>query len=396
MNDIKPEKKRMIRYAIGAAVLVLAATLTWREVWSTSSVDPKKQGLLTEPVTKGMIERTVIAAGIIQPVEFVDVGAQISGQLRTLNVTLGAKVKKGQLLGEIDPTLNQAKLTEAMATVENLEAQRKARLEQRALAQLQRSRNARLLAEDALAPSEAEVTEASYRVAVTAVTSLDAQIKQARAGVATAQANLGYARIVAPMDGEVVSITARAGQTLNANQTAPNILRIARLDTMTVWAQVPEADITNLRIGQEAYFTILGDPDTKRKSTVRQILPGPEIINGVVFYNALFDVPNPDKSLKVQMTAQVHIVQDRSTEALLVPLSALAADKQGRPDRHRAKVLLADGTTETRSLKTGIKNGQAAQVLSGVNEGELLVVGDSDTSGATKPSKPKGATPKIR
>ncbi len=371
----------------GAAALVLVATFTWREVWSGGN--ERKQSaanFLTAPVTKGPIERTVIAAGVVQPVQFVDVGAQISGQLRALAVRPGDRVTQGQLLGEIDPVLNQAKLVEAEATLENLRAQRRARFDQLTLADVQRKRSQALVALDAMAKSEAEVMDSNFRVAVSSINSLDAQIKQAQAGIATARAQLGYTRIVAPMDGEVVTITARQGQTLNANQTAPNILRIARLDTMTVWAQVAEADITSIRIGQDAYFTILGDQETRRSGKVRQILPGPEIVNGVIFYNALFDVPNPDGSLKVQMTAQVFFVQDQAGEALLVPLSALRPDNQGRAGRHRVKVVLADGTAETRSVKTGIKGASMMQILSGVNEGELVVIGDE--AGATKAAKP--------
>lgn len=390
-------RRRILPWSLfGAAAIVLAATLAWREVWSDAPNGGRSNAAqyLTAPVTKGAIERTVLAAGVIQPVQFVDVGAQISGQLRTLAVRLGDRVQAGQLLGEIDPVLNQAKLVEAEATLENLRAQRRARQDQLALADQQRKRSQALVALDALAKSEAEVTDSNFRVALSSISSLDAQIKQAQAGIATARAQLGYTRIVAPMDGEVVSIMARQGQTLNANQTAPNILRIARLDTMTVWSQVAEADITRLRIGQDVYFTVLGDTETKRHGKVRQILPAPEVVNGVVFYNALFDVPNPDGVLKVQMTAQVYFVLDQAGEALLVPLAALRPDKQGRPDRHRVKVVLANGEAETRSIKTGIKSGVSAQVLSDLIEGELVVVGDSET--APKPARPRGGILKVK
>lgn len=392
----RPARYRILPWSLfGAAAIVLAATLAWREVWSDAPNGRKSNTApyLTAPVTKGPIERTVLAAGVIQPVQFVDVGAQISGQLRMLSVRLGDRVQAGQLLGEIDPVLNQAKLVEAEATLENLRAQRRAKQDQLALADQQRKRSQALVALDALAKSEAEVMDSNFRVALSSINSLDAQMKQAQAGIATARAQLGYTRIVAPMDGEVVTIMARQGQTLNANQTAPNILRIARLDTMTVWSQVAEADITSVKVGQEAYFTILGDQQTRRSGKVRQILPGPEIVNGVVFYNALFDVPNPDADLKVQMTAQVFFVQDQAGEALLVPLAALRPDKQGRADRHRVKVVLADGTAETRSVKTGIKGSSMVQVLAGLSEGEQVVIGDepAGASRAAKPAKPRVA-----
>ena len=301
-------------------------------------------------------------------------GAWHSGDLRC------AGMGCGDLLAEVDPTLNQAKLIEAEATLENLRAQRLAKEEQRVLAQLQKKRAEILLRQDALARAEVEVIDSNYRVALTGVHSLDAQIKQAHALLATARANLSYTRIAAPIDGEVVSIIAREGQTLNANQQAPMIMRIARLDTMTIWAQVPEAEVMRLRVGQPVHFSVLGDPDTRRSGTIGQILPAPEVVNGVVFYNALFDVPNRDGALKVQMTAQVFFVVDQAPDALTVPLAALGPDKQGRPNRHRVKVLGADGKLETRIVQTGIKDGATAQILKGLAEGEQVLVGEDDAA----------------
>lgn len=349
-------------------------------VWSSVRPDAGASGprVSTVAVTRGTIERSVITTGVLQPLELVDVGAQISGQLRSLKVKLGARVQRGQLLAEIDPVLNQAKLIEAEATLENLRAQRHAKAEQLVLAELQSRRAAVLVKQDALSRAEVEVIESNVRVARTGVTSLDAQIRQAEAIVTTARTNLGYTRIVAPMDGEVVSIIAREGQTLNANQQAPIIMRIARLDTMTVWAQVPEAEITRLRVGHPVAFTVLGDPDNRRAGRIRQVLPAPEIVNGVVFYNALFDVANANGALKVQMTAQVYFTVDRAEDALTVPLAALGPDPKARPNRHRVTVVGAGGTEDVRIVETGIKDGAMAQVTRGLAEGDLVVAEDDE------------------
>lgn len=335
-----------------------------------------KTQFLTTPVIRGSIENTVLAAGVLQPAEYVDVGAQVSGQLKTLQVKLGDKVSKGQLLAEIDPILSASKVSEAEATLEDLRAQRRARAEQLLLAGRQKKRSDWLIEQDALARSEAEVVDSGYRVAHAAVNSLDAQIKQAQAALATARANLGYTRISAPMDGEVVSISAREGQTLNANQQAPIILRVAKLDTMTVWAQVAEADVARLKVGQGAYFTVLGDSERRRRGKVKQILPAPEIVNNVIFYNALFDVPNPDQELKVQMTAQVFFVLERADDTLIVPAAALVAD--GKPGQFRVNVLKDDGSVEKRKIGVGIRNAVSAQVLSGLNEGDGVITGEGD------------------
>ena len=182
------------------------------------------------------------------------------------------------------------------------------------------------------------------------------------------------------MAGEVVSISLLEGQTLNANQQAPNILRIADISTVTVWAQVSEADIIRVKVGQDVYFTILGD--SKRwDSKVRQILPTPELINNVVFYDVLFDIPNPDRELKIQMTAQVFIVLAQAKGVLLIPVAAIGNAAEGAETKVR--VLKPDGTVEVRTIKVGIKSELSAEVTEGLKEKELVVTGELTAKSAT-------------
>jgi macrolide-specific efflux system membrane fusion protein len=196
-------------------------------------------------------------------------------------------------------------------------------------------------------------------------------MKQAAAAVDTAKANLGYTKITAPMAGEVVSITMLEGQTLNANQQAPTILRIADLSTMTVWAQVSEADIIRVKVGQDVYFTVLGGP-RRWSGKVRQILPSPELINNVVFYDVLFDIPNPERALDIQMTAQVFIVLAQAKGVLLVPAAAIGNAGEGTATT--VQVLKADGSVERRAIKIGIKSELSAEVTEGLQEKELVVI----------------------
>ncbi len=336
---------------------------------------------LTATVMRGHIENTVLAAGVLQPSEFVDVGAQVSGQLKRLYVRLGDRVEKGQLLAEIDAVISASRVAEAEATLANLSAQRDAKNEHLELARLQKARSDELLRQGATAASEAEIADSNFKVAHAELTALDAQITQAQAALETARANLSYTRISAPMGGEVVSITAREGQTLNANQQAPIILRIGEVQTMTVAALVPEADVPRLTVGQKVYFTILGQGERRWYGTLRQILPSPEIINNVVFYNALFDVGNPQRDLKVQMTAQVFFVLEQANDALYVPLSALGRSKSGQSDQTTVQLSLGHDRTEERAVKVGIRNLIAAQILSGLKEGDTVVVGQVDPAG---------------
>ena len=252
----------------------------------------------TIAVVRSDIESTVVAAGIVQPIKYVDVGAQTSGNLKSLKVMRGDQVKKNQLLAEIDPILANTALTAANATLDNMISQRSVKKAQMVLAKVLLARNEKLFAQEqgAISANDLDITRANYNVALAEVASLSAQIKQATAAVDTAKANLSYTKITAPMAGEVVSISLLEGQTLNATQQAPTILRIADISTVTVWAQVSEADIVRVKPGQAVYFTVLGEPK-RWNGKVRQILPTPELINNVVFYDVLFDMPNPEPPL---------------------------------------------------------------------------------------------------
>jgi membrane fusion protein, macrolide-specific efflux system len=379
-----------VRWLALAACLVAAGLLAWR--WLGEG-NPTAR-FLTAPVVRGDIENTVLSAGTLQPYEFVDVGAQTSGQLKSLKVQLGDKVVKGQLLAEIDPVINASKVAEAEATLAGLKAQWSGKKEQLELAALQKARSEELQKHGAQAESDAEIAQSNYKVARDALASLSADMKQARAVLETARANLEYTRITAPMSGEVVSIIAREGQTLNASQQAPTLLRIAALDTMTVWALVPEADVPRLRVGQDVYFTLLGQDEHRWHSRLRQILPSPEIIAQVVFYDALFDVPNPQHQLKVQMTAQVSFVLDEAKNALSVPLSALSAAKPQKPGRAIVRRLDAKGRVEKRPVEVGITNAVSAQILSGLNEGDVVIVGEGDPKGKDKPHAIRPPSPR--
>jgi macrolide-specific efflux system membrane fusion protein len=364
-------------WLMGALLAVGAGALGYHWAFGKAKVS-----YATAAVERGDVESTVVAAGIVQPIKYVDVGAQTSGKLKSLKVDRGDPVKENQLLAEIDPVLADTALTAANAELESMTAQHALKQAQLVLAKLQQSRNDELFSRQLISASDHDITKAAYDVALADADSLTAQVKQAAAVVETAKANLGYTKITAPMTGEVVSISLLEGQTLNANQQAPNILRIADISTVTVWAQVSEADIVRVKPGQDVYFTILGD--SKRwNGKVRQILPTPELINNVVFYDVLFDIPNPDGELKIQMTAQVFIVLAQAKGALLIPVAAIGNASEGAETKVR--VLKPDGTVELRAIKIGIKSEISAEVTDGLKEKELVVIGQNTAQGsATK------------
>ena len=335
----------------------------------------------TAPVERGDVESTVVAAGVLQPVKYVDVGSQTSGKLKSLKVKRGDHVEENQLLAEIDPVLADNALTSASATLASMTSQRTSKQAQLVLAKAQQTRNDSLFDRLMISANDRDVTRAGYGVALADVAALSAQTKQATAAVDTARANVGYTKITAPMAGDVVSITTLEGQTVNASQQAPNILRIADLSTMTVWAQVSEADIVRVKVGQDVYFTVLGQP-RRWNGKIRQILPSPEIINNVVFYDALFDIPNPERELNIQMTAQVFIVLAQAKCALLIPAAAIGNAAEGTATN--VQVLKADGAVERRAIKIGIKSEISAEVTEGLKEKEQVVIREITAPGTKK------------
>ncbi|MCI0749028.1 MAG: efflux RND transporter periplasmic adaptor subunit, partial [Nevskiales bacterium] len=266
------------------------------------------------PVERGDVEQLVTATGTLEPIAYVDVGAQVSGQLKRLPKREGDAVKIGEVIAEIDDTLAKSRRVEARATLDNLRAQRAAQEAELRFLEQRMARYQSLLEQDAIAREEVEIAVSNRDAALARLDAQAAQIRQAEASVATAETNLSYTIIRAPISGVVAALYAREGQMLNANQTAPLVLQLADLSAMTVVAQVSEADVFGLEPGQPVYFTVLGQPDQRREGRLRQIKPAPEIVSNVVFYHALFDVPN-DGSLMSKMTAQVFFVLGRAKNA---------------------------------------------------------------------------------
>ena len=403
--------RRWARTATGGVVLLvagLATWLAWPHLFGDKDALSAYQFAL---VQRGDIEDVVTATGTLQPRNYVDVGAQVSGQVKKIHVEVGSAVKEGELLAEIGPTVYRARVDASRAQLRNLRASLKDREAQLTLARIQLRRQQALMAADATTREGLQTAEANALSAAAQLEALGAQIEQIESTLRADEANLQYARILSPMSGTVVSITARQGQTLNTNQQAPVILRVADLNTMTVQTQVSEADISRLQLGMEAYFTTLGGSGKRWHGTLEKIEPTPTVTNNVVLYNGLFDVPNPDGLLMTQMTAQVFFVVAQAKDALLVPMAALTQDSaRARPGSTSArsgaqgttsapakaasgKVKVVDerGVLADRVVEVGVSNRVQAQVLSGLEQGERVVSGRSAGSDAGRPSR----TPRL-
>lgn len=373
-----PVQRRLL---LGLAVAGLAvAVLAWpgRGVSASPGAAGKAgvSGALAQPVVRADLVDEISALGTLQPIRSVDVGTQISGQLRRLHVQLGQAVQAGALLAELDPTLLQARVEASRAGLRHLQAQWLDRSVQAELALQQWQRNQALIRADAVSEELLQNSSAAARSAAAQVEALAAQIAQAEANLGADEASLRATRIHAPIAGTVVAINAREGQTLVANQQAPVIVRIAELGRMTVWAQVTEADVPHIRIGMPVRFGTLGEPQRRWQGEVRQVLPMPESLNNVVLYQVLFDVENPDGALRPQMSAQVSFVREHARDALVVPRSAL----QGRDGASQVRVLREDGRIEVRPVQVGVVTRHRVQVLAGVAEGERVFAAASGKS----------------
>ncbi|HEY0294373.1 MAG TPA: efflux RND transporter periplasmic adaptor subunit [Bordetella sp.] len=345
----------------------------------------------TVPITRGNIEVSVTALGTLQPRSYVDVGAQASGEIRRIAVQPGSPVKKGDLLVEIDPSVQQARVDADRAALDSLRAQLAEQEADRDLARQQVDRQRRMAAEGSTRDEDVQSAQAALRVAEARIANLRAQIAGATSTLQGDQAQLGYTRIYAPMSGTVVTLDAREGQTLNATYATPKILRIADLSSMTVWTQVSEADVRRVKPGMPVYFTTLGDI-RRWTGKVRQILPAPPnspesesseaskasaapTAGKVVLYTVLFDVDNADGALMPQMSAQVFFIEAAAQGVVLAPLTAMQA-VAGKPGVYAAQVQQADGHVVSREVRTGVQDRLQAEVLSGLTLGDRLVTGN--------------------
>ncbi|ELN6932586.1 efflux RND transporter periplasmic adaptor subunit [Vibrio navarrensis] len=338
----------------------------------------------TETVRRGNIEQTVLATGMLQASKLVAVGAQVSGQIEKLAAQLGDELKQDDLVAQIDSLTQQNSLKEANAALNSLNAQIRAKQAQIHQAQAEYNRQKGMLADNASSRSDYESAEASLTIYKAELEQLKAELERAKISVDNAKLDLGYTTIRAPFDGTVVYSAVEEGQTVNANQTTPTIIELAKLDKMTIKAQISEADVVNVHPGLPVYFTILGKPNKRYHGTLRAIEPGPTLMDGddkdlsvsndeAIYYHGLFEVDNPDRVLRIGMTAQVSVVLDQANDVLLVPSQVLIR-QPGAKDRYQVPVL-ENGKEVLRDVTVGINNKVNAQITSGLAEGEQVILG---------------------
>ena len=383
---------------------------------------------ITVTVTRGDIESTVPASGVLEAGSRVDVGAQVSGQLQVLHVKLGDVVAEGDLLAEVDDFIQRTRVESARASLEELETETESIDASLGLARSQLARQERMM--EAKATTEVEYDSAVVELtrAETSLARHMLDIERARASLEEAGAMLNFTRITAPTNGTVVEVLAQEGQTLNATQVTPVVLRIGDLTKIRVIAKITEADVGRMTPGMEAYFTTLSGGSQRWSTHLQEISPLPAGTGSaggarpgsLAHFDGLLTVDNRDGSLLPGMNVKVFFLVHAARDVLRVPLGAVTfasgagptsaatqfalstsadanppsaggAIRQGstpthdQPPRERdatVQVVGQDGEIEARKVRVGFDNGVEAEVLAGLTEGELVV------SGITQPPMP--------
>ncbi len=287
-----------------------------------------------EKLDRGDVVATVTATGSLSAVITVQVGSQVSGIISRLYVDFNSNVKKGQLLAELDPTPFQQAVDQQKANLEKAKVQLRD-------SEISFTRQKRLFAEQLAAQSDLDA-------ATTARDSAAASVEQATASLQQALTNMSYARITSPIDGTVVSRQYDIGQTVAASFQAPTLFTIAQdLTKMQVLTNIDEADVGRVKLEQVASFSVDAFSDVRFKGTVAQIRLSPQIVQNVVTYPVMLDVPNPDLKLKPGMTANVLVPVDERKGTLKVanaalrfrpdPADLLPSAKDGKKGKDEAK-----------------------------------------------------------
>lgn len=384
--------KKVTKWGIGLlAVAALAAGMWW---W----LKPKNEiNYLTEPVVRTSIAQTVSATGEISAAQLVDVGAQASGQIKKLHVTLGQQVKKGDLIAEIDSTSQLNNLNTNKAKLDTYQAQLVSAEIALRSADKKYKREQALWQEDATSREALEDAQDAFAAAKASVAELKSSIRQTQIAINTAEADLGYTRITAPMDGTVVAIPVEEGQTVNANQTTPTIVQVADLSTMLNKMQIAEGDVNKVKAGMKLSFTTLSQPDNVREATLESIDPGlttmsqgsyttsTDTTDSAIYYYARSLVPNEDNVLHIGMTTENTITINQAEKVLAVP--KLAVKQRG--GKQYVRVLGENNQPQEKEIITGLSDNMSTEVKSGLSEGENVIISEA-AAGETSDSVGRG------
>lgn len=365
-------KKKLLVYVILAAA---AAGLYFKYFKKEDTIT-----YITQPVRRQNVEKVVNATGEVKAVDLVTVGAQVSGKIEKLYVSIGQTVKMGDMIAEIDSTTQQNDVDIAKAKMSSYQAQLKAAKTSLKIAKKQYQRMQSLKKQNAASTEDLENAEDGYESAMSKVAEIEASLKETEISLSTAETNLGYTKITAPLDGTIVSVPVKVGQTINAAMDTPTIVQIADLNQMEIYIEISEGDIGNIKPGVKVTYSVLADMNKVYETTLKSIDPAltfltddqyTEVVDSseaIYFYGRLV-VPNADGKLRIGMTTQNVIYVESAEDVLTVPAMALKGDVDGK----YVEVRTAEGV-ERRPVITGVSDDLNVEIKKGVSEGEEVVI----------------------
>lgn len=335
---------------------------------------------ITEIVKRQDIQKVVNATGEVRAIDLVNVGAQVSGKIEKLYVTIGQNVKQGDLIAEIDSTTQQNDIDINKAKLNSYRAQLKAAQISLNIAQKQYARMQTLKNRNAASAEELENAQDAYETASSKAVELESAIKETEISLSTAETNLGYTKITAPLTGTIVSVPVKQGQTVNAAMNTPDIVQIADLSQMEILVEISEGDIDNIIPGVKVTYSTLADLNAIFETTLKSIDPAltlltnneyTEVVDSseAIYYYGRLVVPNPDGKLRIGMTTQNVIYVEAADNVLTIPVTALKSEGK----ETYVEVLTAKGI-DYRTITTGVSDGLNIEVKSGLKEGEEVII----------------------
>jgi len=420
---LQPKHKRRIIGGLAVVAVAGGALLAWRLIWKKSDGTVKYETAVAE---RGSLSAQVTASGTLSPLVTVQVGSQVSGRILELKADFNSRVEKGQVIARIDPQLFQTEVAKARANYNSARAQVTRAEAEAAQANRNYDRTSSLGEQQLVARAEVDASLAALQTAQASVAAARAQLSQAKAAVEQAGTNLALTTIVSPIGGIVISRNVDVGQTVAASLQAPTLFTIAEdLAKMEVHTSVAEADVGRLTAGMSVEFSVDAHPSERFKGKVKEVRYSPQTIQNVVTYDAVVSVDNGELKLRPGMTADVTFLLEQRDAVVLVPNAALrfrppqkvldeigwkppdergpgvragggvrkrgggerSADAGGEPGargekggRERASrrlvwKLAQGGAPAPAMIEIGISDGKMTEVVSGLGEGETVIVG---------------------
>ena len=404
LEKIKKLKNPKVWIPVSAIIVIVIAALTY---WLATSKDDITY--MTEKARIGNVSQVVEATGEVAAVNLVNVGAQVSGQIKKLYVVLGQEVKQGDMIAEIDSQTQENTLNTDRAKLANYKAQLEARKILLNIAKKQYDRELVLIKTNSTSQQNLENARDTYATARANVNEMESLIKQTQITINTDETNLGYTKIRAPLNGTIVSVPVEEGQTVNANQTTPTIVQIANLGDMEIDIQISEGDITKVKPGMPVDYTILSEPNTIFHAKLDSIDPGLTTLTdgsysksstsssssststAAVYYYGRSYVKNDEGKLRIGMMTQNTILVSSAENVLVVPTIALT----NRNDKYFVRILTDKNKVEKRDVEIGISDGVYTEITYGLAEGDQVITSEVGKNEKVGSSSTRSRPPRI-